>query len=125
MKEWILIDRILDVFPPEQQPQIRAMVAERLRGIICQFLVPSKDNSRLYMAPEILIGNVAVANLIKDDKTAQLNSVIETGSKKGMVLKEDSFLRLYLEGKISAESALPMMVSDAKRQQIQAAEGMV
>ena len=119
------LDRILDVFPPEQQPQIRAMVAESLRGIICQFLVPSKDNSRLYMAPEILIGNVAVANLIKDDKTAQLNSVIETGSKKGMVLKEDSFLRLYLEGKISAESALPMMVSDAKRQQIQAAEGMV
>ena len=70
------------------------------------------------MAPEILIGNIAVANLIKDNKTSQLTSVIEVGKKQGMVLKEDSFLRLYKEGKISAETALPHIVSDAKRREI-------
>ena len=113
------LDRILDVFPPDQQSQIRAMVAESLRGVICQYLVPNKDETGLLMAPEILIGNIAVANLIKDNKTSQLTSVIEVGKKQGMVLKEDSFLRLYHEGKISAEAALPHIVSDSKRREIQ------
>ena len=65
--------------------QIRAMVAESLRGI-CQYLVPNKDETGLLMAPEILIGVIAVANLIKDNKTSRA-SVIEVSKKQGMVLK--------------------------------------
>ncbi len=118
------LDRLLDVFPADQQSQIRAMLAESLRGVICQTLVPSKDNKKLLMVPEILISNIAVINLIRTNKTAQLNSVIETGSKQGMMLREDSFMRRYLQGQVSADTALRFVFNDIKRQQIKSAEGM-
>ncbi|MEN9360838.1 MAG: Twitching mobility protein [Verrucomicrobiota bacterium] len=118
------LDRLLDVFPADQQSQIRAMLAESLRGVICQSLVPSKDNSKLLMVPEILISNIAVINLIRTNKTSQLNSVIETGTKQGMMLREDSFMRRYLQGLISAETALKYVFNETKRQQIKNAEGM-
>ena len=100
------LDRILDVFPPSQQPQIRAMLAESIKGVICQDLLPSADGTRAVMVPEILIGNLAVANIIKEAKTATLASVLETGQKSGMILKEDSVLNRYMEGAISYETAL-------------------
>ena len=108
------LDRILDVFPPGQQPQIRAMLAESLKGVVCQQLVPNVDGTELLMAPEILIGTLAVGKLIKEGKTFQLGSVIETGSKKGMVSTEDSFLGLYQEGKITYEATKPMVRTLAK-----------
>lgn len=100
------LDRILDVFPPSQQPQIRAMLAESIKGVICQDLLPSADGTRAVMVPEILIGNLAVSNIIKESKTASLASVLETGQKSGMILKEDSVLNRYMEGAISYETAL-------------------
>ena len=118
------LDRLLDVFPADQQSQIRAMLAESLRGVICQSLVPSKDNSKLLMVPEILISNIAVINLIRTNKTSQLNSVIETGTKQGMMLREDSFMRRYLQGMISADTALKYVFNENKRQQIKNAEGI-
>ena len=108
------LDRILDVFPPGQQPQIRAMLAESLKGVVCQQLVPNIDGTELLMAPEILIGTLAVGKLIKEGKTFQLGSVIETGSKKGMVSTEESFLDLYREGKITYEVCKPMVKTLAK-----------
>ena len=108
------LDRILDVFPPGQQPQIRAMLAESLKGVVCQQLVPNVDGTELLMAPEILIGTLAVGKMIKEGKTFQLGSVIETGSKKGMVSTEDSFLGLYKEGKITYEATKPMVRTLAK-----------
>ena len=105
------LDRILDVFPPSQQPQIRAMLAESIKGVICQDLLPSADGTRAVMVPEVLIGNLAVSNIIKESKTSTLTSVIETGQKSGMILKEDSVLESYLEGMISYDVALENLSS--------------
>jgi twitching motility protein PilT len=112
------LDRLLDVFPPSQQPQIRAMLAESLKGIICQRLIPDIHGQKLLMAPEILIGTLAVSNIIKEGTTYQLPSVIETGGKKGMVSAENSVLSLYINGKIGAEQARPFIRTQAKLRQI-------
>jgi twitching motility protein PilT len=108
------LDRLLDVFPPSQQPQIRAMLAEGLKGIICQRLVPNIDGTKLLMAPEILIGTLAVGNLIKEGKTFQLPSIIETGSKKGMTSSENSILELYQEGQVTYAQTKPYVKTVAK-----------
>ena len=108
------LDRLLDVFPPSQQSQIRAMLAESLKGIICQVLIPDKHGKNLLMAPEVLICTLAVSNLIKENKTYQLPSVIETGSKKGMISSEDSVIQLFMEELITADQAKPYINSTAK-----------
>ncbi|MCM8537254.1 MAG: PilT/PilU family type 4a pilus ATPase [Lentisphaeraceae bacterium] len=112
------LDRLLDVFPPGQQSQIRSMLAESLKGVICQQLVPNVDGTKLLMAPEILIGTLAVGKLIKEGKTFQLGSIIETGSKKGMIPTEESFLNLYREGLISYEVTKPQVTTLAKLKQL-------
>ncbi|MCM8538868.1 MAG: PilT/PilU family type 4a pilus ATPase [Lentisphaeraceae bacterium] len=116
------LDRVLDVFPPSQQAQIRAMLAESLKGIVCQRLIPNKDGSKLLMAPEVLIGTLAVGNLIKDGNTYQLSSVIETGGKKGMISSEDSMINLYNAGEITIEQARPYVRTNAKMRQLEAME---
>lgn len=116
------LDRVLDVFPPSQQPQIRAMLAESLKGIICQRLVPDKHGTTLLMAPEVLIGTLAVGNIIKEGNTYQLSSIIETGGKKGMISSEDSMINLYKAGLISIEQAKPYVRTNAKMRQIEAME---
>ena len=98
------LNRMLDVFPPAQQAQIRASVAESLRGIVCQRLLPGAKGG-LVMACEILIGNPAVSALIRDGKTIGLRNVLETGQRDGMCLMETVIFNLYSEGKISAAVA--------------------
>jgi twitching motility protein PilT len=98
------LNRLLDVFPSSQQTQIRASVAESLRGIICQRLLPGVEGG-LVMASEILVGNAAVSNLIRDGKTQGLRNVIETGVRDGMCLMENVIFDLYQRGKISAATA--------------------
>ena len=98
------LNRLLDVFPPSQQTQIRASVAESLRGIVCQRLLPGRDGG-LVLACEILVGNPAVAALIRDGKMAGLRNVIETGQRDGMCLMETGVFGLYQDNKISAETA--------------------
>ncbi|MCM8530368.1 MAG: PilT/PilU family type 4a pilus ATPase [Lentisphaeraceae bacterium] len=112
------LDRLLDVFPPGQQSQIRSMLAESLKGVICQQLVPNVEGTKLLMAPEILIGTLAVGKLIKEGKTFQLGSIIETGSKKGMIPTEESFLDLYREGLITYEVTKPQVTTLAKLKQL-------
>lgn len=97
------MSRILDVFPAGQQGQIRSMVAESLKGVICQQLVPNKDGNGCCLATEILLGTLAVSNLIRDGKTFQLQSTLQTGRNAGMCTMEQSFLDLYLDGKRSFE----------------------
>lgn len=116
------LDRVLDVFPPSQQAQIRAMLAESLKGIICQRLIPNIDGSQLLMAPEVLIGTLAVGNIIKDGNTYQLASIIETGGKKGMISAEDSMINLYKAGQISIDQARPYVRTNAKMRQLEAME---
>ena len=98
------LNRLLDVFPPAQQTQIRASVAESLRGVICQRLLPGMDGS-LVIATEILTSNAAVAALVRDGKMQGLRNVMETGSRDGMCLMDNSIFELYRQRKVSAEVA--------------------
>jgi twitching motility protein PilT len=99
------LDRLLDVFPTEQQEHIRVMVAESLRGIISHQLVPRKDGTGRVLALEILTNTPAVANVIRENKTYMLPGVIQTGKKQGMRLMDDALIDLYQRGLISAEEA--------------------
>jgi twitching motility protein PilT len=97
------IDRIIDVFPAEQQNQIRVQLSETLKGVIAQQLVPTIDKKRT-VAVEILKVNTAVKNLIREGKTYQIKSIIETGSKDGMMTMAQSLHKLQNEGLISEEN---------------------
>jgi len=98
------LNRLLDVFPPAQQTQIRASVAESLRGVVCQRLLPAAEGG-LVMACEILIGNPAVSALIREGKMAGLRNVLETGQRDGMCLMESVVFQLYTDRKITAATA--------------------
>jgi len=99
------LNRLLDVFPPAQQTQIRASVAESLRGIVCQRLLPSTGGG-LVVACEIMVSNTAIQALIREGKTAGLRNVMETGVKEGMCIMENVVYELYSQKKISKETAL-------------------
>jgi twitching motility protein PilT len=99
------LNRMLDVFPPSQQTQIRASVAESLRGIVCQRLLPGADGG-LVLACEILVNNTAIQNLIREGKSTGLRNTMETGVKEGMCLMDNVVFNLYQDGKISAAVAL-------------------
>ena len=102
------LNRVLDVFPPAQQPQIRAMTAGSLRGIICQRLVPAA-NGGLTIAYELLINTVAVANLISEGKLYQLKATMQIGSKAGMCTIDQNLFEKFKAGHITAETALAYM----------------
>jgi twitching motility protein PilT len=99
------LDRLLDVFPVDQQDQIRVMVSESLRGVISQQLVPRRDGKGRVLAVEILTNTPAVANVIREAKTFMLPGIIQTGRKQGMRLMDDSLSQLFDRGLISAEEA--------------------
>ena len=99
------LDRVLDVFPVDQQDQIRVMVSESLRGIISQQLVPRADGQGMVLALEILINTPAVAALIRDSKTFMLPGVIQTGKRQGMKLMDDSLMELLTAGLITPQEA--------------------
>ncbi|MCX6936195.1 MAG: type IV pilus twitching motility protein PilT [Verrucomicrobia bacterium] len=99
------LDRLLDVFPIDQQAQIRTMVSESLRGIVCQQLIPRKDGKGRMLALEVLVNNPAVGNLIREAKTFMLPGVMQTGKKLGMKLMDDSLQELLDQGMITGEEA--------------------
>lgn len=99
------IDRLIDVFPPREQEQIRAMVSESMRGVISQQLLPRKDGTGVEPALEIMFSTPAVGNLIREGKTFQLPSVLQTGKKQGMVTMDDSIRALLREGLVTLETA--------------------
>lgn len=98
------LDRIIDTFPSTQQDQIRIQLASSLAGIFSQRLVP-RISGGLIPAYELLINNKAVANLIREKRTHELNTVIETGSGEGMIDMNRSLAELVARGEISVESA--------------------
>src|ERR1044071_5220142 len=100
------LDRLLDVFPVEQQDQIRVMVSESLRGVISQQLVPRVDREGRILALEILTNTPAVANVIREAKTYMLPGIIQTGRKQGMRSMDDSLVQLFEQRLISAEEAI-------------------
>ncbi len=100
------LDRLLDVFPVDQQDQIRVMVSESLRGVVSQQLVPRMDCQGRVLALEILTNTPAVANVIREAKTYMLPGIIQTGRKQGMRLMDDSLSQLFDQGLISAQEAV-------------------
>ena len=98
------IDRIVDVFPPYQQTQIRLQLALTLRAIIAQQLVPRISGGRIAVR-EILINTPAVSTMIRENKVAGIPNVIQTGVKDGMQTMDQDLLRLYQEKQISLETA--------------------
>ena len=99
------LDRLLDVFPVDQQEQIRIMVSESLRGIISQQLIPRADGTGRVLALETLTNTPAVANVIREAKTFMLPGIIQTGKKQGMQLMDDALSGLHARGLISADEA--------------------
>ena len=111
------LNRLLDVFPPAQQTQIRASVAESLRGVVCQRLLPATAGG-LVVACEIMISNTAIQALIRDGKTSGLRNVMETGVKEGMCVMENVVAELYAQKKISKETALINVSTRNVRQKV-------
>ena len=100
------IDRIIDVFPAHQQAQIRAQLSESIRGVVAQTLLKTANGKGRAAAVEILVSTPAVRNLIREGKTFQLPSVIQTGVKEGMQTIEQSLSDLVLSGRVTQEEAL-------------------
>lgn len=101
------INRIIDVFPPHQQEQVRVQLSFVLEGVISQQLIPKKTGSGRVLAVEILVPNIAIRNLIREDKLHQIYSMMQTGQAKfGMQTMNQSLFELYTKGLISYEEAL-------------------
>jgi twitching motility protein PilT len=100
------VDRLIDVFPAEQQGQIRAQIAGTLQGVVTQTLLPTADGQGRVPAVEILFPDDAVRNLIRQHKIEQIYSVMQTGTKRGMMTLEQSLVDLVLRGVVTEEIAL-------------------
>ena len=104
------ISRILDVFPANQQKQVKIQLAQILKGVVCQQLVPSVDGGQLPVF-EIMKSTTAIRNMIREDKLHQLESAMQAGAAEGMCTMDGSLLKLYQEGKITRDTALLSCVS--------------
>jgi twitching motility protein PilT len=100
------VDRVIDVFPADQQEQIRAQFAESIEAIISQVLLKRRDGRGLVPALEIMIGTPAVRNLIRENKVAQLPSAIQTGQKFGMISLDQSLKDLVTRSIVEKEQCL-------------------
>jgi twitching motility protein PilT len=99
------IDRIIDVFPPEQQGQVRAQLSVALQGIMTQMLLPTADGSGRTVAAEVLVPTPAVRNLIREGKTHQIYSVLQTGGSHGMQTMDAALAQLVKAGKVTRQLA--------------------
>jgi twitching motility protein PilT len=100
------INRIIDVFPSHQQPQVRAQLAFVLEGVVCQTLVQTAGGKGRAMAAEILVVNQAVRALIRDDKVHQIYSTMQAGKKFGMQTLNDALYQLYLSRQVALDECL-------------------
>lgn len=100
------IDRIIDVFPPHQQQQIRVQLAMVLEAVISQQLIPRADHKGRVAAFEVMHATVPIKNLIREAKTYQISTVIQTNKKNGMGTMDDALIDMSLRGIISAENAI-------------------
>ncbi len=99
------INRILDVYPSDQQQQVKIQLSQILKGVVCQQLVPTKDGGQV-AAFEIMKANTAIQNMIREDKLHQIESAMQTGAAEGMCTMDNSLLKLYRDGIITKDSAL-------------------
>ena len=99
------VDRIIDIFPASQKTQVRSMLAESLEAVVAQKLLRMKSGTGRILAAEIMVANVAVRNLIREDKIYQIPSVIQSGGKSGMQSLDQDLQRLLHKGLIDRETA--------------------
>ena len=99
------IQRIIDVFPPTQQTQIRQQLAMTLNAIVVQHLIPRVDGKGRAVAVEVILANTAIRNHIRNEKLQNLATEITLGRRQGMISLEDSLARLVQQGIISADDA--------------------
>ena len=100
------IDRIIDVFPPSQQQQVRVQLAGALQGVVCQQLVRTADGQGRVAATEVLVATPAVRNLIREGKTHQVYSALQSGAKHGMSTMDSSLAEHVRRGRVSYDVAL-------------------
>ena len=98
------VDRIIDVFPPNQQAQVRAQIAESIEGIITQTLVRKKTGGRV-AALEILVGTTAIRNLIRESKLHQIPGIMQASKKDGMQTMDASLIDLVTRGQVTKAEA--------------------
>ncbi len=108
------IDRVIDVFPGDRQPQIRSALSESLTAVVSQTLLRRADAPGRVMAMELLLANTAVRNLIRENKIFQINSVLETAKSQGMRNLDDSLLELLAAGRIEPADALRNAVNKSR-----------
>ncbi len=108
------IDRIVDMYPSDQQQQVRTMLAESLKGIVAQQLLRTKDDKGLIAAAEILVGGHAVANIIREGRIDRITSIMQSGGAEGMQLMDDALERLVDQQVIDGNVAY-MKSTDKKR----------
>ena len=118
------IDRIVDTFPAEQQRQIRIQLSLVLQAIVCQQLVPTVDG-KLTPAFEIMISNPAIRNLIREEKTYQIDSVLAANGAAGMRTMDQSLLQLAKEGRITTETALRFSIHEEALERRLQSEGLL
>jgi twitching motility protein PilT len=111
------VDRIINVFPTTQQEQIRTMLSESLRGVISQNLLKTADGKGRVAALEILISSAAINNLIREGKTFQLTSVIQTGKREGMQTMDQAIMDLLMAKKVAPEEAYAYAVEKKQFEQ--------
>ena len=117
------VDRIIDVFPTDQQEQVRAMLSESLKGVVCQQLLKTADGKGRVAALEIMIGNPAVGNLIREGKTYQIPSIMQTAKKDGMQLMDQHLLDLLKTKKVNPEEAYRCAIDKKQFEQYLPQEG--
>ena len=100
------VDRLIDVFPPEQQAQVRVMLSTSLQGVVTQQLVPTADGKGRVVAAEVLVATAAVRNLIREAKGFQIPTLMQAGSQHGMVTMEQSLAQLVKSRRITMEVAM-------------------
>ncbi|HLU48881.1 MAG TPA: ATPase, T2SS/T4P/T4SS family, partial [Planctomycetota bacterium] len=99
------VDRVIDVFPEDQQNQIRVMLSVTLKGVCAQLLLPKKDGKGRVVVNEILMGSFGLGNIIREGNVGKIVSLIESGRGEGMQLMDESIMKRYKEGSISADTA--------------------
>ncbi len=100
------VDRVIDVFPPHQQQQIRVQLSNVLEAVVSQQLIPTSDGRGRVAAFEVMHANHAVRNLIREGKSHQLVSVMQTNRKLGMITMDEAIQQLYMEGRINRDMAV-------------------
>jgi twitching motility protein PilT len=100
------IDRVIDVFPPHQQQQIRVQLAGALQGIVCQTLCRTADGKGRVVATEVLVATPAIRNLVREGKTHQIYSAMQAGAKFGMHTMDQALADLVKQGRITYETGV-------------------